>query len=101
MLHDDAPRSSDANRKFHAMLRDISKQVKWAGALMDEETWKRVMLAAKFGQKVIANPLDGITPIVVNARRSRTLSKDEMTEFIAEIEAFGVEQGVEWEHDED
>jgi hypothetical protein len=99
---EDEIRSTPANAKFHAMLRDISRQVKWGNppGLMDEETWKRVMLAAKYGQRVVVNPLDGMTPIVVNARRSRTLTREEMAEFLLEIEAFGANAGVDWSEDE-
>lgn len=94
-------RSVEANKKFHAMVRDIAKQVQWAGALMDEETWKRVLLAAKYEQKVVPNPFTGIGVVVVNCRRSRSLTREEMAEFLLEIEAFGAEQGVDWSEDED
>ena len=93
-------RSTEQNRKLHAMVRDISKQVLWAGALMDEETWKRVLLAAKFDQRIVPNPFTGIGMVVVNVKRSRDLTLDEMTEFLGEIEAFGASQGVEWTDDE-
>lgn len=94
-------RTTDQNARFHAMVRDIARQVKWAGELMDEETWKRVLLAAKYGQKIVPNPFTGIGMVVVTTRRSRTLSLDEMTEFLGEIEAFGATQGVDWTDDED
>jgi hypothetical protein len=93
-------RSSEQNRKLHAMVRDIAKQVKWAGDYMDEECWKRVLLAAKFEQRIVPNPFTGIGMVVVNVKRSRDLTLDEMTEFLGEIEAFGVSQGVEWTDDE-
>lgn len=95
------PRSYVQNAKFHAMVRDIAKQVPWAGALMDEETWKRVLLAAKYGQKIVPNPFTGIGMVVVTTKRSRSLSLEEMTEFLGEVEAFGATQGVDWTHDDD
>lgn len=82
------------------MVRDIAAQVEWAGALMDAETWKRVLLAAKFDQRIVPNPFTGIGMIVVNVKRSRDLSLEEMTEFIGEVEAFGATQGVDWTDDE-
>jgi hypothetical protein len=88
------------NARFHAMVRDIAKQVKWAGELLGEEDWKRLLLAAKFGQKVVPNPLTGIGFLVMNERRSRTLTNAEMEEMIGEIEAFGAEHGVDWTDDE-
>lgn len=97
----DLDRTREQNKKFHAMVRDIAKQVKWAGAVMDDETWKRVLLAAKFEQRIVPNPFTGIGMVVVNTKRSRDLTLDEMTEFIGEIEAFGASQGVNWSDDED
>jgi len=97
----DRLRSQTQNAAFHAMVRDIAKQVEWAGGFMDEESWKRVLLAAKFGQKIVPNPFTGIGMIVVNAKRSRNLSTEEMAELLGEIEAFGVMQGVNWTEDEE
>ena len=97
----DRLRSQTQNAAFHAMVRDIAKQVEWAGGFMDEESWKRVLLAAKFGQKIVPNPFTGIGMIVVNAKRSRNLSSEEMAELLGEIEAFGAEQGVSWTEDEE
>jgi hypothetical protein len=95
-----APRSSEQNAKFHAMCRDIAKQLEWAGRRWSEEDWKRILLAAKFGQDVVSNPL-GYSVIVVNKKRSRGLTIEEMTEFIGEVEAFGTTEGVEWSDDEE
>jgi hypothetical protein len=97
----DRLRSQTQNAAFHAMVRDIAQQVEWAGGYMDEESWKRVLLAAKFGQKIVPNPFTGIGMIVVNAKRSRNLSTEEMAELLGEIEAFGAEQGVNWTEDEE
>lgn len=82
------------------MVRDIARQVEWAGARMNEEAWKRVFLAAKYGQEIVPNPFTGIGMIVVNTKRSRDLSLEEMSEFLLEIEAFGANQGVDWSEDE-
>jgi hypothetical protein len=65
-----ADRTSDQNRKFHAMVRDIADQLTWAGARWSEEDWKRLFLGAKFGQPIVPNPFThGIC--VMNAKRSR------------------------------
>jgi hypothetical protein len=98
---DDEIRTGEQNKKFHAMVRDIAAQVEWAGEMMDEEDWKRLLLAAQYGQKVVPNPLNPQgTFIVINNRRSRGLVKPEMAELIGEIEAFGAERGVQWSEDE-
>ena len=93
-------RDADHNARFHSMIRDISKQVPWAGEMLDAEAWKRLMLAAKFGQKVVPNPLNGIGFVVMNERKSRTLTNAEMEELIGEIEAFGALHEVDWSEDE-
>lgn len=93
----DEVRTLEQNKKFHAMVRDIAAQVKWADDYMDEEEWKRLFLAALWGQKVVPNPLNPQSAfIVINTRRSRGLVKPEMADLIAEIEVFGNERGVAW-----
>ncbi len=99
MSEQDAPRTEEQNAKFHAMVRDISKQLTWAGHRWGEEDWKRILLAAKFGQHVIKSPL-GFDVIVVNKMRSRDTTVEQMMEMIAEVEAFGAEHGVDWTDDE-
>lgn len=96
-----AIRDADHNARFHAMVRDIAKQVEWAGEKLGEEDWKRLLLAAKFGQKVVPNPLNGIGFVVMNERRSRSLTNAEMEELLGELEAFGAERGVDWSEDDD
>jgi hypothetical protein len=93
-------RSQDHNARFHSMVRDIARQVEWAGEKLDEESWKRLVLAAKFGQKVVPNPLTGIGFVVMNERRSRSLTNSEMEELLGELEAFGAERGVDWSEDD-
>lgn len=94
-------RDANHNARFHAMVRDIAKQVEWAGEHLGEEDWKRLLLAAKFGQKVVPNPLTGIGFVVMNERRSRSLTNEEMEEMLGELEAFGAEREVDWSQDDD
>lgn len=96
-----AIRDADHNARFHSMVRDIAKQVPWAGEKLGEEDWKRLLLAAKFGQKVVPNPLTGIGFVVMNEKRSRLLTNAQMEEMIGEIEAFGALHEVDWSEDED
>jgi hypothetical protein len=94
---EDEIRSGPQNRRFHAMVRDIARQVQWAGAYMDEEDWKRLFLAAAYGQRMVPNPLNPQAPfVVVNKRASRGLVVPEMADLITEIEVFGNERGVKW-----
>jgi hypothetical protein len=92
-------RTVDQNAKFHAMVRDIARQIPWGGHKWSEEDWKRILLAAKFEQEVVRNPL-GYSVIVVNKRRSRDLTMEEMAEFIGEVEAWAVTEGIQWTEDE-
>lgn len=91
----DEIRSLEQNKKFHAMVGDIAKQVKWADDFMDEEDWKRLLLAAKYEQQVVPSPL-GPGFVVMNKRRSRGLTVPEMAEFLMEIQVFGDERDVKW-----
>ena len=87
--------SPEQNRRFHAMVRDISKQVKWAGEMLDEEDWKRLILAGAYGQKVVPNPIrDGF--IVMNNRRSTGLPVETTSDLISELLSFGFEHDVVW-----
>ena len=95
----DAIRDAAHNARFHAMCRDLAKQAEWAGGKLDETDWKRVWLAALFGQRVVPNPL-GIGFIVMDNKKSRTCTNAQMENLIGEIEAFGAERGVEWSEDD-
>lgn len=92
-------RTATQNSKFHAMCRDFAGQLRWGGFQWGEEDWKRIFLGAKFGQSVVEDPFNhGL--VVVNKARSRSLSVEQMTELIGEVEAFGVSQGIAWSEDE-
>lgn len=93
-------RNSEQNKKFHAMCRDIANQMTWGGSRWSEEDFKRLFLGAKFGQPIVPNPFThGIC--VMNAKRSRDLTMEQMAELIAEVEAFGNSNEVQWSVDED
>lgn len=93
----DEIRTLEQNKKFHAMLSDIAHQLEWAGARMDVEDWKRLFLAAMYGQAVVPNPLDGAAGFIVrNNRRSSALTVSEMSDFLMEIKVFAEHQGVKW-----
>jgi hypothetical protein len=93
-------RTAEQNAKLHAMCRDFAKQMKYGGFLWSEEDWKRIFLGAKFGQAVVPDPF-GHGLVVVNKKRSSKLDMEQMAELIGEVEAFGVQNGIEWTDDED
>lgn len=87
--------SPEQNRRFHAMVRDIARQVKWAGEFLDEEDWKRLILAGAYGQKVVPNPIrDGF--IVMNNRRSSGLPITDTSDLITQLLVFGFDHQVIW-----
>lgn len=94
----DEPNSLKQKRKFHAMLRDIARQVSFCGELVDEHEWKLIVFAAAYGQDVVPSPF-GHGFIIRNKRRTRDLAKsgdDGMADLITQLYAFGAEKGVEW-----
>lgn len=96
----DEPISRKEMRKLHAMIRDISKQVLWAGERMDEHEWKLIIFAGAYGQDVTPNPMRGFPGapdfIIRNRRRTRDLTVTKASDLITQLYAFGAEHGVEW-----
>jgi len=96
----DEPISLKEMRKFHAMIRDIAKQVRWAGEVMEPDEWKLIIFAGAYGQNVISNPMVGFPGapnfIIRNKRRTRGLTVSTAAELITQLYAFGAENGVEW-----
>lgn len=88
----DPQRTLDQNSKLHAMITDISKQVKWAGEWLDVTDWKRLFSAALYGQKVVPS-LDG-QGFTIIVRHTSDMKKKEMSDLIAFITAWAAERGV-------
>ena len=98
MRSEDEIRTLEQNAKFHAMLRDISRQVEWDGEMHDEDWWKFVVLAASYGQRFVRNPFgDGF--VCTNKKRSSHLTIPTMADLITQLDAFGVEKDVKWTED--
>jgi hypothetical protein len=85
-------RTTEQNKKLHALCNDISKQRQWAGAWMDVEDWKRLFVAQLYGQKVVPS-LDGKGFVVLNKRTGRMII-EECSEAIEYIQAWAVDQGI-------
>lgn len=77
------------------MVRDIARQLDWAGERMDEEDWKRLILASAYGQDVVPS-IFGNGFVVRNKRRVRDMPMPTMAELITQMLAFGYERGVKW-----
>ena len=90
-------RSDAQNRLLHACLSEISKQVEWAGAKRDVDTWKRLLTAAWLrarGEQIEILPaLDGHGVDVV-FRRTSQLTKAECAELSEFVMAWAAERGI-------
>jgi hypothetical protein len=94
-----ARRNDAQNRRLHAMLGDISKQIQWAGSLRDVDCWKRLCTAAWMrarGESVEILPAIDGHGIDVVFRHTSKLTKSECAELIDFIDAWGSQCGVKW-----
>lgn len=92
-------RSDAQNRLLHACLSEISKQVEWAGAKRDVDTWKRLLTAAWLrarGEPIEMLPaLDG-NGVDIVFRRTSQLTKAECAELSEFVMAWATEHGVQF-----
>lgn len=92
-------RNSDQNAALHAMLTDISQQVKWQGQTFNVEIWKRLCMAAWLresgGNPLLVPSLDGNGVDIIFERTSH-LSVKKCADLIQWVECFGSEQGVKF-----
>ena len=92
-------RTTPQNDRMWAMLTDLSLQLAWHGQQLTPEDWKLVMLDAlrreRSEQLRMVPNTDG-SGFVPLGTSSSDLSKDEMTDLIEIIFAFGAQHGVEW-----
>lgn len=86
-------RSLPQNDRMWAMLTDIARQVPWHGLTLKPDDWKLIFLdGLKRELRAVPN-LDG-TGFVNIGRSSSDLTKQEMTDLIELIFAFGAQHGV-------
>ena len=90
-------RSDAQNRLLHAYLSEISKQVEWAGAKRDVDTWKRLLTAAWLrtrGEHIEMLPaLDGHGVDIV-FRRTSQLTKAECAELSEFVMAWAADHNI-------
>lgn len=88
-----AKRSLDQNAKFWALLTDIAEQVKWHGVRLRPDDFRLIFLdALKREMRVVPNL--GGDGFVNLGRSSSDLTKEEMSDLITLIIAWGDEHGV-------
>ena len=88
-----AKRTLDQNSRMWSMLTDVATQVPWHGVKLSATDWKLVFLDALKRELRMVPNIDG-TGFVNLGRSSSDLSKQEMSDLMELIAAFGAERGV-------
>ena len=86
-------RSTDQNAKMWACLTDIACQVPWHGLKLTADDWKLIFLDALKAEMRLVPNING-NGFVNLGRSSSDLGKDEMSDLIELILAFGAQHGV-------
>lgn len=91
-----APRRTlPQNDRMWAMLTDISCQLKWHGMRLSPDDWKLIFLDGLKRELRLVPNLDG-NGFVNLGRSSSDLSKQEMSDLMELIAAFGANHGVKF-----
>lgn len=86
-------RSLDQNSRMWAMLTDVATQLTWHGERLSTEDWKLVFLDGLKRETRAVKSIDG-DGFVQLGRSSSDLTKEEMSELLELIGAFGSQNGV-------
>ena len=87
-------RSLPQNSKQWALYTDISEQLRWHHNQLSKEDWK-ILLTNEWKPQTIVPAISGNGFCVLNASTSKS-SKQEMSELIELVYAFGTQSGVKW-----
>lgn len=88
-------RSLPQNDFMWSMLTDIARELPWHGIKLTPDHWKLVFLDALKREVRMVPNLDG-DGFVNIGRSSSDLTKDEMSQLIELIKAFGAQHGVKF-----
>ena len=94
-----ASRSCPQNSKYHAMIEEIAQQASHLGAKWDAEDWKRLLVDQfikdmnGLGASKIIPSLDG-EGIIQLGFQTRKFTKEQASEFVEWLHAWGAEHGV-------
>ena len=86
-------RTVPQNARLWAMLSDVAIQLKWHGIKLSADDWKLLFLDALKREVRMVPNLDG-NGFVSLGRSSSDLSKEEMSDLMELIAAFGANHGV-------
>lgn len=87
-------RSTDQNALMWSFLGQISKQVLWYGAHLSSEDWKDVLTASLRRTRVVPG-IDAGTFVPLGMRTSQ-MTKQELSDLLELVVAFGTEKGVKF-----
>lgn len=87
-------RSNEANALMWSLLGQISKQVEWYGQKLSSEDWKDVLTASLRRTRVVPG-IDAGTFVPLGMRTSQ-MTKEEISDLLELIYAFGAERGVKF-----
>jgi hypothetical protein len=97
----DAAKSRDQEEKYHAMIGEIAKQAQHLGAKWDSESWKRLLVdqfckdnGLKTGAVIPNLAGNGIVQL---GMQTRNFTKEQASEFVEWLHAWGAEHGVTFE----
>jgi hypothetical protein len=93
-----ASKTCPQNSKYHAMIDEISQQASHLGAKWDAEDWKRMLVwqfckDSSLSEGKIVPSLDG-TGIVQLGLQTRKFTKEQASEFVEFLHAWGAEHGI-------
>lgn len=91
-------RTLPQNDRMWAMLTDIATQLEWNGYRLSPDDWKLMFLDALNREVRVVSAING-DGFVTLGRSSSDLSKEEMSDMIELMTAFGAQHGVTF-HDQ-
>ncbi len=90
-------RTGDQNRLLHALLTDVALQVEWNGKKRNVEAWKDIFTAALRSANHELDIVPGLHGgFVLLGMHTSSMSKEEMSDLIELMYAFGAQRGVVW-----
>jgi hypothetical protein len=100
----EANKSREQEEKYHAMIGEIAKQAQHLGAKWDAESWKRLLVDqfcrdSNIKTGVVIPNLSG-DGIVQLGFQTRKFTKEQASEFVEWLHAWGAEHGVVYEVNE-
>lgn len=94
-----AKRTIPQSDKMWAMLTEVAQQIPWHGVKLRPDDWKLIFLASLKRELRMVPNLDG-DGFINLSQSSSDLTKDEMSNLIELIAAWGAQHGVKFSHDE-